>query len=175
MDASFHGGSKDNIGGHVRPWGPKIWPSSHSSGGWGKGGCLCKTASVCPFQNYRNNFHLIESGSSKYCILKTWLAYQIGTFSSISSFFRSLSLPKMPWPEWLREGWGLGSGSFYVPHCTENLIYLYPKKGIARPQSQFLHPCVCERYIYTGSVRIFGCSKKRQTDFGIYSISLTDI
>jgi hypothetical protein len=32
-------------------------------------------------------------------------------------------------------------------HCPENRIYLFPEKGIARPQSIFLHSCVCERFI----------------------------
>jgi hypothetical protein len=27
-----------------------------------------------------------------------------------------------------------------------------PGKGIARPQSQFLHPCVCERFIYITTI-----------------------
>ncbi len=35
------------------------------------------------------------------------------------------------------------------------------RKGIARPQTQFPHSCVCERYIYIfpGLVRMFSCSK----------------
>ncbi len=32
-----------------------------------------------------------------------------------------------------------------VPHCKEPI----PKKGIARPQSQFPQSCVCERFIYS--------------------------
>ncbi len=36
----------------------------------------------------------------------------------------------------------------------------FPRKGIARPQSQFPHSCVCERfYIFPGSVHIFSCSR----------------
>jgi hypothetical protein len=36
-----------------------------------------------------------------------------------------------------------------------------PFLGIARPQSQFPHSCVCERfiYIYPGLVQLCGCSK----------------
>ena len=35
-----------------------------------------------------------------------------------------------------------------------------PRKGIARPQSQFPHLCVCERCIYShGSVCLFCCRK----------------
>jgi hypothetical protein len=30
-------------------------------------------------------------------------------------------------------------------HNTENSKQNIPRKGIARPQSQFLHSCVCER------------------------------
>ncbi len=32
-------------------------------------------------------------------------------------------------------------------YCTENRIYVFPGKGIARPQSKLLHSCVCERFI----------------------------
>ncbi len=37
------------------------------------------------------------------------------------------------------------------PHRTlQQKSHLYiPRKGIARPQSQFLHTCVCERFIYS--------------------------
>ncbi len=34
------------------------------------------------------------------------------------------------------------------PHCKENTIFIYiPFLGIARPQPQFQHSCVCERFI----------------------------
>jgi hypothetical protein len=34
---------------------------------------------------------------------------------------------------------------------AENLKPNNPRKGIARPQSQFPHSCVCERFIYSNS------------------------
>ncbi len=51
---------------------------------------------------------------------------------------------------------------------------MYSKKGIARPQSQFPHPCVSERiFIFPGSVHIFSCNRKGSPiDLKIYK-SLT--
>ncbi len=34
-------------------------------------------------------------------------------------------------------------------HCNENPFYVFPQKGIARPQSLFPHSCVCEWFIYS--------------------------
>jgi hypothetical protein len=34
-------------------------------------------------------------------------------------------------------------------HCKENPIYIFLFGGIAQPQSQFPHSCVCERFIYS--------------------------
>ncbi len=33
-------------------------------------------------------------------------------------------------------------------HCTKNPIYVFPEKETARPRSQFLHSCICGRYIH---------------------------
>ncbi len=43
-----------------------------------------------------------------------------------------------------------------------------PRKGIARPQSQFPHSCICERFIHIlpGSVHIFSMQQNRLTDSG---------
>ncbi len=39
----------------------------------------------------------------------------------------------------------------YTPPTTnaEKLKQIFPRKGIERPQSQFPHSCVCERFIYS--------------------------
>jgi hypothetical protein len=48
--------------------------------------------------------------------------------------------------------------------------------GIARPQSQFPHSCVCERFIFSQDWSTYFLQQKRQTDPGnIYCKSLTDI
>ena len=43
------------------------------------------------------------------------------------------------------------SKSRYIPcHTLQRKSHLcVPRKGIARPQSQFTHSCVCERFIYS--------------------------
>jgi hypothetical protein len=37
----------------------------------------------------------------------------------------------------------------YIYKATKISIYVFPEKGIALPQSQFPHSCVCERFIYS--------------------------
>jgi hypothetical protein len=49
-----------------------------------------------------------------------------------------------------------------------------PFLGIARPQSKFPHSCVCERFIFTGLIHIFPCSRIGRLILEIYK-SLTDI
>jgi hypothetical protein len=37
-------------------------------------------------------------------------------------------------------------------HCKDTIPKIrnkYPRKGTVRPQSQFLHSCVCDRFIYS--------------------------
>jgi hypothetical protein len=62
------------------------------------------------------------------------------------------------------------------PGCTATKSHLcIPRKGIARPQSQFPYSCVCERYIYIFPrlVHIYTCSRIGRPILGIYK-SLTD-
>ncbi len=45
-------------------------------------------------------------------------------------------------------------------YCTENWKKNIPRKETARPQSQFVQSCICERfYIFPRSVCLVGCSK----------------
>ncbi len=37
----------------------------------------------------------------------------------------------------------------WILHYSENPVYVLPSKGIARPQSQFPHSRVYERFIYS--------------------------
>jgi hypothetical protein len=63
----------------------------------------------------------------------------------------------------------LNSSSFrrYVPwlHCKDTILKIFetniPRKGITRPQSQFPHSCVCDRFIYSHdrSAYLFCCRK----------------
>ncbi len=46
-----------------------------------------------------------------------------------------------------------------------------PRKGLARPQSQFPHSCVCERFIFPGLIHIFSCRRICKLIVGIYCIN----
>jgi hypothetical protein len=48
-----------------------------------------------------------------------------------------------------------------------------PFLGIARPQSQFPHSCVCERFTYSQDRSTYFLQQNKQIDSGIYK-SLTD-
>jgi hypothetical protein len=54
-------------------------------------------------------------------------------------------------------------------YCTlqRKSLLCIPRKGVSQPQTQFPHPCVCERWIhiFSGSVHIF-LQENRQTDRG---------
>ncbi len=43
-----------------------------------------------------------------------------------------------------------------------------PRKGIARPQSQFPHSCVCGWFIFPGSIHIFSCSRIYKSLIGMW-------
>ncbi len=49
-----------------------------------------------------------------------------------------------------------------------------PKKGVVRPQSQFLHSCVCERFIYSQDRSTYLATEK-QTDRSWKYINLSQI
>ncbi len=51
---------------------------------------------------------------------------------------------------------------------TEKFETNIPRKGIARPESQFSHSCVCERFIhlFPGPVHIYPAAEYRQIDGG---------
>ncbi len=58
--------------------------------------------------------------------------------------------------------------------CTVPKIwFMYSQKLTVRPCSQFLHSCICDRYIFPGSVCLFSCSKIDRMILGIYK-SFTD-
>ncbi len=66
----------------------------------------------------------------------------------------------------------------YIRMCTalqwQFRLYI-PFLGIARPQPQFPHSCVCERFIYSQDQSTYFLQKNRPTHRGnIYSNSLTD-
>jgi hypothetical protein len=37
----------------------------------------------------------------------------------------------------------------YILHCIENLIYVFPEMKLRGLQIQFLHSCICVRFIYS--------------------------
>jgi len=43
-----------------------------------------------------------------------------------------------------------------VPHCTENYKTNIPRNETARPRSQFLQSCICERYILYSEILTIG-------------------
>jgi hypothetical protein len=51
--------------------------------------------------------------------------------------------------------------------CTATAIpFMFPFLGIARPQPQFPHSCVCERFIYYQDRSTYFLQQKRQTHRG---------
>ncbi len=71
-----------------------------------------------------------------------------------------------------------GGGFMWTNYCAlyQKSNLCIPGKENARPQSQFLHSCVClwAIYIFPGSVHIFGWSKIDRPILEIYK-SLKDI
>ncbi len=97
------------------------------------------TASQTKFKQWQNTF--INGTVSRYP-LKALL------FSDAMKWVKWWSVPvfSIPVRFFLR--------FFYVPwmHCKDTKPKLetnIPRKGITRPQSQFPHSCVCERFIYS--------------------------
>jgi hypothetical protein len=62
-----------------------------------------------------------------------------------------------------REVFTLRSSVSLSRRCKENPIYVFLFLGIARPQSQFSHSCVCERFIYSQDRSTFFLQQNRQT------------
>ncbi len=55
------------------------------------------------------------------------------------------------------------------PHCKDTIPKIetnIPRKGIAWPQSQFSHPCVCDRLIYFHDRSAYSAAGKYVTDPG---------
>ncbi len=55
--------------------------------------------------------------------------------------------------------------SLTTVHCTAKTQYRkfetnIPRKGVARPQSQFPHSCVCERFIYSHDQSAYSAAGK---------------
>jgi hypothetical protein len=58
-----------------------------------------------------------------------------------------------------------------ILHCKESIPknrykYSIPRKGIAWPQSQFLHSCVCEQFTYSHHRSAYSSSGNMWTDPG---------
>ncbi len=59
------------------------------------------------------------------------------------------------------------------PRCTENPIYVLPEMKLRSLISEFLHLCICERFIYSQDRSAHLGAENMQTNLGIYK-SLTD-
>jgi hypothetical protein len=69
---------------------------------------------------------------------------------------------------------GKYSSHYFLLLTMQRQFHLYiPFLGIARPQPQFPHSCVCERFIYSQDWSTYFLQQKRQTHRGKYN-SLTD-
>ncbi len=60
----------------------------------------------------------------------------------------------------------LGQLLLYNMHCNENSFYVFLFWEFARPQSQFPHSCVCERFIYSPDRSTYFLQQNRQIDCG---------
>ncbi len=72
---------------------------------------------------------------------KRWQCTQNKNKRVSESFFDSVVIHK------LRTVSRFYNWKFMGLHCNENPIYVFLFLGIARPQSQFPHSCVCERFM----------------------------
>ena len=61
----------------------------------------------------------------------------------------------------------LGTFKQWNMHTLQRQFRLYiPFLGIARPQPQYPHSCVCERFIYSQDLSTYFLQQKRQTHRG---------
>jgi hypothetical protein len=71
--------------------------------------------------------------------------------------------------------WSWINALTFMHALQRNLELCIPRKGVAQPQSQFPHACVCERstYIFPRSVHLFFCSRIERRMRRLYK-SLTE-
>ncbi len=62
-----------------------------------------------------------------------------------------------------------------LTHCTENLIYVFPKTDFVASVAIPTFMCLCAIYIFPGSVHMFGYSKINIQILEIYKILVHEL
>jgi hypothetical protein len=163
----------------------RIYPRSSQKRGWLNLGEVYSTAAlsslvpIVPAPSPHWNNFTAQSLVCTCSMSKTvWLQIYIGGFVS----YKSASIldrknPGMNKVQYFQKKLGRrnsAKNSFAVHTLYRKSNLCIPRKGIARPQSQLLHSCVCEQssvYI-SRMVHIFGCSRIERPIQEIYK-SLT--